>query len=218
MLFFFKKYKINIVEIEKGNNQDKKVTGDTCFGKLVIILCMLLFSFHCASDDSYVQFTATYLQYIPLQLSASKSAEIVSYMGLVFTLSQGISIFIAIKVKPHFMLAYHFGILLAGIVLMYFGKNSLTLIWVGILIMSFGIGAIFPLIFSFMSTQIEVSDRIGTVLNFASKIPGLFVPSIIGSLIETHPDILLYVMLFDLIVCSFLIIIILIIVKRHQKL
>ena len=181
-------------------------------------MCMLLFSFHSASDDSYIQFTATYLQYIPLGLSASKSAEIVSYMGLVFTVSQGISIFVAIKVKPQYMLSYHFVILLTGILIMYFGKHSLTMVWVGILVMSFGIGAMFPLIFGFMSQQIEVTDRIGTLLNFASKIPGLFVPSIIGTWIETTPDVLLFVMLFDLIICVILIISILIIVQKYKKL
>ena len=216
-LFLFRRYKINTIEIEKGDVSENKMTGDTCIGKLVILMCMLLFSFHSASDDCYIQFTATYLQYIPLGLSASMSAEIVSYMGLVFTLSQGISIFVAIKLKPQYMLAYHYTILLTGILIMYFGKNSMTLIWVGILVMSFGIGAIFPLLFSFMSKQIEVTDRIGTVLSFAAKIPGLFVPSIIGTYIEKTPDVLLYVMLFDLIICLLLIVLILIIVRNYKK-
>ena len=178
---------------------------------------MLLFAFHSASDDSYVQFVATYLQYIPLKLSAGKSAEIVSYMGLMFTVSQLFSIFIAIKLKPQYMLAYHFLIMLAGILVLFIGKSSLTLIWVGILIMSFGLGAIFPLIFSFMSCQIEVTDRIGTLLNFASKIPGLFVPTIIGRFIDRHPDVLLYIMFFDLCVCALLIITILLCVRKHKS-
>ena len=138
-------------------------------------------------------------------------------MGLTFAVSQGISIFVSIKLKPEYMLIYHFGFLLAGILIMYFGKQSLTMVWVGILLMSFGIGAIWPLIFSFMSNQIEVTDRIGTLLNFASKIPGLFVPSIIGQFIETNPDVLLYVMTFDLIVSVSLILVILVLVIRYKK-
>ncbi|CAG2100945.1 unnamed protein product [Medioppia subpectinata] len=192
VLYIFRKYRINRVEIVKGCDgppgADSRVTGNTLYGKLIIILCMLLFSFHCASDDSYVQFAATYLQYIPLGLSAGASAKIVSYMGLAFTLSQAVSVVVALKLRPHWMLGYHFLIMLAGILLMYFGKHSLGMMWAGILVMAVGIGAVFPLIFSFMAQQIDVTDRIGTLLNFSSKIPGLFVPTIIGMLVEKHPE------------------------------
>ena len=66
LLFLFRRYKINSIEIEKGSDLDKKITGERWFGKMIIMLCMLLFSFHAASDDTYIQFVATYLQYIPL--------------------------------------------------------------------------------------------------------------------------------------------------------
>lgn len=98
--------------------------------KLIIALGALCLASYTAVENCHFQFSPTFNQYIPLRLSAPEAAEILSAMTTCFTVARGISIFIAIKIKPQRILAYHFCIIFIASNILLFAENCLTLIWV----------------------------------------------------------------------------------------
>ena len=99
----------------------------------LIVLVSLLLAFFSASETIFFAFSATYFQYIPLKLSASKAAEVVSAMAMTFTISRGMAILIAIRTKPQKIIAIFLSILLLSMFILFFATNSMTMLWTGML-------------------------------------------------------------------------------------
>ena len=165
---------------------------------ILIILVSLLLSFFSASESAFFAFSATYFQYIPLELSASRAAELVSLMALTFTLSRGMAVVIAIKTKPHNIIAIFLTILLISLIILFFASNSLPLLRFGILTMSFGFSPIYASIFSLMGRYVEFTSQIGTVLMLSANSLNLILPYILGKFIEENPNIFLLTLILNI--------------------
>jgi len=178
-MFVFKRYEtpsqISAKNTNINQNSDQTKTSKKLFDekgsprKLFIILLSVLLSTYSTTEATFFQFGPTFYQYIPLKLSASKSAEIMSAMALSYTISRGISTFIAIKIRPQHMIAYHLLILVIAVTILFFGQNSLTFLWFAVLIIGFGFGPLFAAILAFIGQYIEMTDRIGTIFLFSSS-------------------------------------------------
>ena len=136
---------------------------------ILLILVSLLLSFFSASESAFFAFSATYFQYIPLKLSAGKAAELVSLMALTFTISRGMAILIAIRTKPHNIIAIFLTILLMSLIILFFASDSMTFLTLGILVMSFGFSPIYASIFSLTGRYVEFTSQIGTILMLSAN-------------------------------------------------
>ena len=76
------------------------------------------------SDNIYLKFSATYFQYIPLQLSASDSAHLVIHMTIVYTLDRAMPFLISIRIRPQTIIMCHILILIMSLVVMFFGQTN----------------------------------------------------------------------------------------------
>jgi MFS family permease len=227
LMFVFKRYETpsqisaKNTNIDQNSNQTK--TSTKLFDekesprKLFIILLSVLLSTYFTTEATFVQFGPTFYQYIPLKLSASKSAEIMSAKALSLTISRGINTFIAIKIRPQHMIAYHLLILLIANIILFFGQNSLTFLWIGTLIIGFGFGPLFAASFSFIGHYIEITDRIGTIFLFSSSIVYLFLPFILGTFIEKHSIVFLLSIAINVIISIFVFALILYIIRKTKK-
>ena len=149
------------------------------------------------SDNIYLKFSATYFQYIPLQLNASDSAELVVQMAVVYTLGRALTVFISIRLQPQIIIGYHLTILLISLFVLFIGQNCYSILWVGSVLMSFGFSAILPAIFAFVGQYIEVTNRMGTIIIFNCGSLNSFIPFILGSFIEVYPNVFLIVILIN---------------------
>jgi MFS family permease len=140
-----------------------------------------------------------------------------SAMALSFTISRGISFFIAIKTRPQHMIACHLLILLIANTILFFGQNSLTLLWIGTLIIGYGFGPLYAAIFALIGHYIEMTDRIGTIFIFASASIYLFLPFILGTFIEKHSFVLILSIAINLIISIFVFALILLIIRKTKK-
>jgi len=227
LMFVFKRYETpsqilaKNANIEQNSNPTK--TSTKLFDerenprKLFIILFFVLLGFYCSTEAIFSQFGSTFYQYIPIKLSASKSAEMMSAMALSFTISRGISFFIAIKIRPQHMIAYHLLILLIANTILFFGQNSLTLLWIGTLIIGYGFGPLYAAIFALIGHYIEMTDRIGTIFLFSSASIYLFLPFILGTFIEKHSFVFILSIAINLIISIFVFALILLIIRKTKK-
>jgi hypothetical protein len=147
-MFFLKKYvppenELKNVELLTENSDISKyseenlrshsnlIDGQIKRRKLMIFLVAICLSIYGALEAVHFQYSSTYYQYFDLRITAPKAALIVSAMAGSFTIGRCVSTFIAIKVKPEIMIIYHFRILIIAMCVLFFGKNYITLIWIG---------------------------------------------------------------------------------------
>lgn len=136
VMFYIRKYEIP-EENEENWKQIKtdgrvKLRGDSGAPiKTIVMLCAICFASFTAIENCQFQFSPTFNQYIPLRLCAPKTAIILSVMALCFTLGRGISIFIAIRLRPETMITYHYCIIITAIIVLLFAQNSLLFICIG---------------------------------------------------------------------------------------
>jgi MFS family permease len=227
LMFVFKRYETPSQISAKNTNIDQNSNPTKTSTKLfderesprklfIILLCVLLSTLR-ATEVTCFQFGPTFYQYIPIKLSASKSAEMMSAMALSFTISRGISTFIAIKIKPQNMIAYHLLILLIAETILFFGQSSLTLLWIGTLITGFGLGPLFAAIFAFIGNYIEMTDRIGTIFLVSSFSIYLFLPFILGTFIEKHSIVFILCSGINLIISIFVFALIVYTIRKTKK-
>ncbi len=218
-MFFIRRYRTPAQNPkEKFNSRVTKLFDSRDTPRtLIITLVSIFLAFYCVSENTYLRFSATYYQYIPLRLTASESAGIVSAMALTYTIGRGISIFIAFRIKPKHMIAYHFLIVLISLTILLFGQKSLILIWIGSLIRGLGFSTIFPSIYAFIGEYFELTNKIGTIFTLFSATLTLPLPFILGTFIEKHPFIYLLSIGFNLLFAIFIFVLILLIIRKTKS-
>ncbi len=216
IMFFLKTYRTPSKKLKQNNSesQPKLFDRERSPRLLIIILVSVFLAFYCVSESVYKHYSSTYFQYIPLKLTASKSAEIVSAMALTFTIGRGISVFIAFRIRPQLMIAYHFLILITSLIILFLAKNSLNLLWTGSLMTSLGFSPIYPAVFAFISQYLHMTNRVGTVFIFSSSSLNLFLPYILGTFIEKNPIVFMLTIVTNLLISILLSVIILYVIRK----
>ncbi|XP_054161491.1 uncharacterized protein LOC128959540 [Oppia nitens] len=184
---------------------------------LLIGFVSALLAFQLSSEIIYMQFSATYFQYIPLKLSAQTSATLMSSMALTFTVGRGINIFVSMKLRPQQIIVVHLTITVLGLGVVHFGQSCLTMLWTGAMIMSYGLSPIICSIYCYLAQYMDVKNRIGTVLLFSAETLNMFIPFLMGLFIEKYPQIFTYIMFSNIALSSGVFVIILLIVFKTEK-
>ncbi|CAG2173892.1 unnamed protein product, partial [Oppiella nova] len=174
-------------------------------------------AFQMSSEVIYMQFSATYFQYIPLRLTAQTSATLMSSMALTFTMGRGISIFVAMRFRPQTIIMGHLLISFIGLGVLWAGQTSLVCLWAGAMIMSYGLSPIICSTYCFLAQYLDVKNRIGTVLLFSAESLNMFVPFLMGIFIEKYAHIFTVIMFANLLLSSLIFAGIIFIVNRAER-
>ncbi len=153
LMFIFRRYKYQENQEVEGNDETKSTEPDITNSrtklskqigspnKLIIGLGAICISTYTAVELSCFQFIPAFAQYHKLKLSASKSTLLLSAMAIAYTVFRGLSIFIAIKVKPQYMLCCHYCIIFISCVILLLSENSLLMLWIGDIMIGVGLSA-----------------------------------------------------------------------------
>ncbi|CAG2172135.1 unnamed protein product [Oppiella nova] len=104
---------------------------------LIALVAMSLNSYS-GMEQSFLNNSSTYYQYLPIRLSAQEAADVLSVMTTTYTVGRLISAFIASKLSPEVMITYHSVIICISMGILQFGQHSETLIWTGNALIGFG--------------------------------------------------------------------------------
>jgi len=219
IMFMVRKYRYVPIKAKEVADKStlKLFNRDGAPKVLIIIVTCVFLAFYSISEVIYLEFGATYFQYIPIRLSASKAAEIFSAMSLSYTIGRGINIFVALKVKLHIIIAYHFLIIIAAIITLLTVDKSLVHLWIGSLMLSFGFSPIFPAVFAFIGQHLEITNRIGTILIFAHACLNIIVPFILGTYLEKYPSVFPVSIIMNVTVGIFMYFLILYIIRQTKR-
>lgn len=218
-MYFVKKYenKSKSLNIANSAKVAKLFDRKPDFRTLVIILSAIFLAFYVSTEAIYTQFAPTYFQYIPLRLSAQHSASVVSAMSLTYTISIGISSLVAVRVGPQTIIIANFVILFCALLTLVFGQNSLLLLWMGSLTMSFGLSPVYPSIYALVGQNMRLTNRIGTILFFCSETLNLLVPFLLGTYIDKYPKVFIWSILSNITTIFLIFLLILFIIRKAKK-
>ena len=156
--------------------------------KLMIILFSVLIAIFNIYESMYYTFAPTYFQYSPLQLTETQAADMITSFTIPYTVFRGLSIFIAIKVLPKYMLSAHYLISVIGIGCLIISRTNMTMLWVANVVIGIGVSAIMQTSFAFVGQHIRMTDMIGTILIVFLGTFNIAPPYVLGLFIKDHSD------------------------------
>ncbi|CAG2120268.1 unnamed protein product, partial [Medioppia subpectinata] len=183
---------IHTIDLNDGRNTQQNNHVSSKMRILLIVLLAMSISVYSAIEINYFGNSATYFQYLPMRLSAQTSDDLLMAMSATFTVGRLFSAFISSKLRPEIMLSYHLVIIGVSLGILFFGSNSLTMIWIGNILAGFGFAAMWSSYFAFGEKYIKLTDKNNSVLCFSSALLGFVTPFIIGNLVEKHPEVFIY--------------------------
>ena len=195
LMYFCRPYNYHSEYIDTNNsdetlpliNSNKNV--DQLIPKKSIIICISIFlAFGIMSENMYMDFSPTFFQFSPLRLPANEAAEIFATMSIALSTGRGLSVFIAMKLRPQTMISYQIFIVFFAYIYQYFGQYSLTHLWISSIMICFGYSSIFICLFSFVGQYMEVTDKVGAIFIASYNSVYLFLPFFLGTYIEEYPN------------------------------
>lgn len=165
----------------------------------VVIFACLTMLFYSGMSIIYSQFMPTYLQNFELHLSAQTASYINSAMYYASTISRAISVPLAMKLSPEYFVYMNCLMLGSGsLLLLLFGGMSLSVTWVGNILIGIGSASVSAPMYSFLKQHIEVTNTIGSIFVFSSGLTSVIYPVLVGHFIEKNPEFLLYLNLVNI--------------------
>lgn len=159
----------------------------------------MFLTFFVGMEQMHLQFLPTFVVNTELDISPSTAAMMSSAAALSFTVGRGVSIPLAIKLRPQTILYTNHVLMLIGtIILALYSNTSVTMLWVGNCILGVGFSSVYASVYAFLENQIRVTNRIGSIFVFAGGLTAALSPSLVGQYIEASPLILVW---FNLVCC-----------------
>ncbi|GIY97367.1 sodium-dependent glucose transporter 1 [Caerostris extrusa] len=207
---------------EKGDTEkcqkEQIIDPGLAFTIIVVILACLQTGLISGVEVSFAQMLTSYVVYSDHGLTKVEGSYITSLYWGAFTITRGLSVFLAWKVSVRRILT--FDIILATlstIILLTIGSWSVTGLWVGTGLLGVGVASIFPATLSWVEKYININNRIASVFTLVSNILEMTVPLAISIYLGTEPNVLFYFMTSATISVCALFICLNIIMKRKGK-
>lgn len=224
VMFFIRRYNYHSECMEDDNEERLPLTNSgsknlhDMIPKKTIIICISIFlAFGIMSENMYMDFSPTFFQFSPLRLPANQAAEIFATMSIALSTGRGLSVFVAMKLRPQTMISYQLVIVFFGYIYQYLGQQSLIHLWISAIMICFGYSSIFICLFSYVGQYMEVTDKIGAVFIASYNSVYLFLPFFLGAYIEQYPDSFLAVEFGSLCIGILALIVVLIRVRKVPK-
>jgi len=161
--------------------------------KVKLTLVAFSVATYVGAEFGFVSFSSTMFQYMaPLHLSAKEAAHVQSIFSTFFTLGRLVTAFISLKLRPDLILLYHYFIQTFSVGLLFFGRDNITLIYIGNAISGYGYSAIWPAMFAFTEQYLKLTDRICSFFSFLAGTMALVIPLVLGQIFMSYPLILLF--------------------------
>lgn len=168
--------------------------------RLFIILIVGIFACNNLVEVAYFSFQDTFLQALKsgsgLKITASEAAVIGSITATSYTAGRGVNILVSMVLSAGRLLLLHYGLALAAISTLFYttSQSTTTLpIKLNCALLGYAFSAIMPAMFAFIDRYAVVNDRRNALFTVALTVPSIFTPLLIGNLIETVPQVLIYI-------------------------
>lgn len=168
----------------------------------VIGLSCCVIGFYSALELCTQQFLPTYAHFSQMKLSPTEGARVLFGLQLGFTIGRLVGIFLVQKIRPHFIFAGNLVILtISNTILLFWGESSMTLLWVGSIMIGVGMSTVYPSLYAFVEKYLFVTETVSGIITISGGFVSSIYPVIVGNSVETNPEILMYVNYVSISVC-----------------
>jgi FHS family Na+ dependent glucose MFS transporter 1 len=182
--------------ISRQTNEVENVALDW---KLISLLAILFF-LYVGAEVGYGNWIYTYTTKLGLA-SLVTASYLTSNFWLSFTAGRLVGIPIASRFKPMIIMLVDLLFCLISICVILLWPASLTALWIGTLGLGFGMASFFPSAMVLAGRLMHLSGRVTGFFLFGSGGGGMFLPFLIGQMIEpVGPHSMMWIILVDLIV------------------
>jgi FHS family Na+ dependent glucose MFS transporter 1 len=176
---------------------------------LLVVLVALFFFLYVGAEVSFGGWIFTYATVLGLA-GEINAAYLTSAFWGALTVGRLLSIPIATRLRPRFILLADLGGAIISLGLMLLWSNSLIAAWLGTLGAGFSMAAIFPTTLSLAERRMTITGRITGWFLVGASAGGMFLPWLIGQLFESiGPRVTMFIILADLLVAVFVVAILL---------
>ena len=205
LLYFIRPYKKDETdEADEADKEEKEQETTTTtyepaleehirLRPLKLGLTALCLAFYASAELAYINFSSTVLQMLETEgenkISAEEAAILQSVLAAAYALGRLATAFIAIRVRPEAIMAYHYLTVLCGLLAVFFGRSHRVLVYGGTAVLGAGFSAMWPAILAFTERYMRLTHCAGTVLYFTNGLLSLFSPLIVGRYLVSRPAI-----------------------------
>ena len=120
--------------------------------------------------QGHFQFNPTYLQFIPLFLSAQQAAKIQSFFASTMTIGKIFACFLALKVNPRNILIVACILAIFGHIILLLPNQSINTLIIANIIIGFGYAPMWSSFLAFVDQNLPLTDRTNSIIMFPSGI------------------------------------------------
>jgi predicted MFS family arabinose efflux permease len=172
-MLFLRKYKIQEKD-ESGNESSRKLLNTPgAPKKFIIFLSAIVLTSMWSTEMSFMRFSPTFSQFIPLNLSASKAASVLSIYSIFFTIGKLIAVYGAIKLSATSMLVGNLLLSILAHVILLVSTNSYVLLVIGNALLGLGFSSFSATYFAFLGSYLIYTDSISTIIQLTSGVAGV---------------------------------------------
>ncbi|CAL1292069.1 unnamed protein product [Larinioides sclopetarius] len=177
-----------------------------CHSFLIILTSFLLLSVYAGIEIGYGQMIAVYAVKSIHNFSQFYASLIASVYWGTFTLSRGLSIFLAMKFSPVTIVMTDFSVmLLAAIVLTTIGNMYSNFLWIGTALLGLGLASFYASTVTWVERHVNVTNKIGSSFVVAASLGEMIAPFAISQYVKQKPQVLMYIISGSVVTCGFFI-------------
>lgn len=145
------------------------------------------------AETGYFPYVSTCWQYMEIKFSAAEAATLMSVLSTTYALGPLVSMAVSMRgVSVDNILSYHYVFLFTGVGILYFGRLSRPMIYLGSGILGYGMSAMTAGLTAFSNDHLRLSNRVASMYSFTSGTVSMAIPLVIGHFLESQPIMLLY--------------------------
>ena len=202
LMYCYKKYERPPIR-EDNKNDTKLFKSSKLMHYIIITLISLCLGFYCSIEICHFTYLVTYAQY-KMKMTPLDSAHLQSALSASYTLMRAAGALIALKLSPEQMIAIHLLVVIGSNIVLLFCSNSLLIFWTANIVLGAGFSTMWGSIFSFAEKYLEFGNLEGTIMTTTYGGLSSISMYLIGSLIESHSEMLIYFNLFNGLICLIL--------------
>ncbi|GIY29722.1 sodium-dependent glucose transporter 1A [Caerostris extrusa] len=201
---------------ERKGKKDVVYQDPTSCERFVIILTsFLLLSVYAGIEIGYGQMIAVYAVKSEHKFTQFYASVIASVYWGTFTLSRGLSIFLAIKFSPITIILCDFSImLLSSIILATIGNMYSNFLWLGTSLLGLGLASFYASTITWVEQYVNVTNKVGSSFVVAASFGEMIAPLAISQYVKEKPQVLMYIVSGCVVTCGFLIFILWVVTSR----
>lgn len=162
---------------------------------LLLILFCLVFALISGSESSFGGWIYTYAVKTNLVGDATAGYLNAAFWGA-FMLARLLSIPLATRVRPRYIMFGDFVVSLCGIGLLYLAPSSTTALWLGAILFGVGIASVFPTLLNFAGHHMVITGAVTGWFFVGASLGGMIIPWIIGQYFESIGPTVMVVIIF----------------------